>query len=192
MLELLGRQFLDGEGGEDHVLDPEPGVDRVELAGQQFRQMHGVAARPRGADADVLDPAVDAVKTEIEPAHAHAFARQPGHEIERQPLGGAGEVGGVGNRLGRLRRTRRLGASPSGESGSGSSPSAWSSRRATVSPKRRVSASRGIASDLADPPQPDPVQALDDGWVEPQRGDRQRRQRGGAPARRDDDRCFCR
>ena len=29
--DLLGRQGLDGENREDHVLDAEPGIDRIEL-----------------------------------------------------------------------------------------------------------------------------------------------------------------
>jgi len=32
--DLLGAQLLDGKGGEDRVLDPETGIDRIELADQ--------------------------------------------------------------------------------------------------------------------------------------------------------------
>ena len=69
---LFGGQRLDGKGGEDDILDSETGIDRVELAGQQLGKVPGIAARPGGAEADMFDPAVDAVKAKAEPARAHA------------------------------------------------------------------------------------------------------------------------
>src|SRR5882762_6636493 len=60
--DLLGRQGLDGEDREDHVFDPEPGIDRVELRGEESGQVARVAVGPGGAERDMLDPAVDAVK----------------------------------------------------------------------------------------------------------------------------------
>ena len=94
----------------------------------------------------MLDPAVDAVKGEIEPARPHPLARQTRSTRSAvEPLRSRG-TRSAGSAIGsaKLSRTRRTGASPSGDSGSGSSPSAWSRRCATVSPKRRASASRGI------------------------------------------------
>src|SRR5437764_6737737 len=63
--------------------------------------MARVASRPGGAEADVLDAAVDAVKTESETARAHPLARQPRREILDKPLDRAGEIGGIGDRLGK-------------------------------------------------------------------------------------------
>src|SRR5205807_9931014 len=56
---------------------------------------------PGGAEADVLDATVDAVKTESETARAHPLARQPRREILDKPLDRAGEIGGIGDRLGK-------------------------------------------------------------------------------------------
>ena len=95
-----GGSVLGGEQRQDHVLDPEPGIDRLQLRRQQAGEMAGVAARPGGADADMLDPAVDPVKGEVEPARPHSLARQPRRQVLRQPLDGADEIGRVGDRLG--------------------------------------------------------------------------------------------
>src|SRR5262249_26096735 len=73
---LLRRQGIDGEDGKDHVLDAEAGIDRVEPGREQCRQMARIAARPGGADGDVLDPSVNPVKAEGEPARANAPARE--------------------------------------------------------------------------------------------------------------------
>src|SRR5205823_12898360 len=93
--DLLGSERLDGEDREDHVLDAEAGVDRVELRGEQPGQMARVAVRPGGAERDMLDPAVDAVKGEVETARPDPLARQARHQIRDQPLDGASEIGGV-------------------------------------------------------------------------------------------------
>src|SRR5204863_2496713 len=85
---LLRFELFGGEDGEDHVLDAEAGVDRVELCREQFCEVARVAGRPGGAEADVLDAAVDAVKTEIESARAHPLARQPRCEILDKPFDG--------------------------------------------------------------------------------------------------------
>ena len=98
---LLRFEFFGGEDGEDHVLDSEAGVDRIEFCGEQFGEMARVAARPGGAEPDVLDAAVDSVKAESEPARAHPFARQSRREILGQALDRAGEIGGIGDRLGK-------------------------------------------------------------------------------------------
>src|SRR5260370_30019905 len=72
--DLLGRQGLDREDGEDHVLDAEAGIvpeiDRVELRGEQPGEVARVAARPGGADMDMLDSALHSGKAEHEPARA--------------------------------------------------------------------------------------------------------------------------
>src|SRR5437868_2933877 len=65
--DLLGRQRLDREGGEDHILDAKAGIDCVEPLPEKRREVARIAARAGGAEADPLDPAVDAVKGEIEP-----------------------------------------------------------------------------------------------------------------------------
>ena len=49
----------------------------------------------------MLDPAVDPVKGEVEPPRARPFPRQARDQIEREPLGGAGQIGGIGDRLGK-------------------------------------------------------------------------------------------
>ena len=103
---LLGWQRIGGEDGEDHVLDSDAGVDHIELCGEQFGEMARVAARPGGAEADVLDAAVDAVKAQSEPARAHPFARQPRREILDEALDRAGEIGGIGDRLGKAQWPR--------------------------------------------------------------------------------------
>src|SRR5262249_46309152 len=51
---LLGRQWFGGKQREDHILDAEPGVDLLELFRQQRSKVFGVAARPGGAEADLL------------------------------------------------------------------------------------------------------------------------------------------
>ena len=84
--DLLGRQWLDGKGCKDHVFDAEAGIDCVEPLLEQRRKMARIAARAGGAEADMLDPAVDAVKSEIEPPRSRSFPRQAGNEILRQPL----------------------------------------------------------------------------------------------------------
>ena len=80
---------------------PSPGSIRLEPRREEAGEMARVAARPGGAEADMLDPAVDAVKGEVEPARSHPLARQPRHQIIDEPLGRAGEIGGVGDRLGK-------------------------------------------------------------------------------------------
>src|ERR1700736_1355821 len=65
--DLFGRQRLARVGGEDHVFDTEAGIDGVEPLPEERREVARIAARASGAEADPLDPAIDAVKTEIEP-----------------------------------------------------------------------------------------------------------------------------
>src|SRR5947208_13011710 len=60
--DLLGRQGLDRVGGEDHVLDAEAGIDGIEPLPEERREVARIAARAGGAEADPLDPAIDAVK----------------------------------------------------------------------------------------------------------------------------------
>ena len=72
---LLGRQGFGGKQRQNHVLDAEPGIDLLELCGEQPGEVARIAARPRGAEADLLDPAIDAVKGEGEPARPGSLAR---------------------------------------------------------------------------------------------------------------------
>jgi hypothetical protein len=176
---LLRLQLFDREDGEDHVLDAEAGIDRIELCGEQPGEMARVAARPGGAEADMLDPAVDPVKAEIEAARADALARQPRRQILGQPFDRTSEIGRVGDWLGEAepdtparrlaqgrQRFRQI-AKGLVEPTRNNIPKAAGQRVA----RHRV--------ELADVPQPDPAQALHGFGVEPQRLDRQRRQ-GGA------------
>src|SRR5438445_1830230 len=94
--DLLGGKRFDREDREDHVLDPETGIvpqiNCVELRREELGQMARVAVRPGGAERDMLDPAVDAVKGEIEAACPYPLAGQPRHQIRDQPLDRAGEI----------------------------------------------------------------------------------------------------
>ena len=180
---LLRLEFLGGEDGEDHVLDAEAGVDRVELCGEQLCEVARVAGRPGGAEADVLDAAVDAVKTESETACAHSLARQPRREILDKPLDRAGEIGGIGDRLGKAQPhppARRLAQGRQ-----------WLRQiakglvepvcHAVFKPIGTKAAGQRIARhriELADMPEADPAQTLNGVGVEPQRLDRQGRERG--------------
>src|SRR5207302_6477268 len=171
--ELLRVEFLDGEDGEDHVLDAEAGVDRVELCGEQFCEMARVAGRPGGAEADVLDAAVDAVKTESEMARAHPLARQPRRQIFDKPLDRAGEIGGIGDRLGKAQPhppARRLaqGRQWLRQIAKGLVEPA---RHAVFKPIGTKAAGQRIARhriELADMPEADPAQTLHGVGVEPQ------------------------
>ena len=117
--DLLGRQGLDRKGGEDHVFDAEAGIDCVEPLLEERREMARIAARAGGAEADPLDPAVDAVESEIEPPRSRPFPRQAGTRsvVSRS----VASIRSAGSAIGsaKLNRTRRLGASPSGDNGSG-------------------------------------------------------------------------
>ena len=99
--------------GEDHVLDAEAGIDRLELARQEARRDgadRGSAGRCRGGS---LDPAVDPVKGEVEPPRSDPLARQPRNEILRRAARSRGRRS-AGSAIGsaKLSRTRRTGASP--------------------------------------------------------------------------------
>src|SRR5262249_26498381 len=87
---LLRFEFLGGEDGKDHVLDAEAGIDRLELCDEQFCEMARIAARPRGAEADVLDMAVDAVKAERKAARSHTLARKARRQILGEAFDRAG------------------------------------------------------------------------------------------------------
>jgi len=164
---LLRGERLDGEDRKDHVLDPEPGVDRLEPRREEAGEMVRIAARPGGADTDMLDPSVDAMKGEIEPACSHPLARQPLDQIVGEKLGCAGEIGGVGDRLGKAEThppDRRLGQ--------------WRQRFRQI-PERLVEAARHLFAEpageriarhrgeLADPLEPDPAQPGSGRRVEP-------------------------
>ena len=84
--DLLGRQRLDRKGGEDHVFDAETGIDRVELLLEERCKVTRIAARAGGAEADALDPAIDAVKAEIEPPRPRPFPRQSGARDPRSAV----------------------------------------------------------------------------------------------------------
>src|SRR5437879_1094068 len=58
--DLLGRQRLDRKGGEDHVFDAKARIDGVEQLPEKRREVARIAARAGGAEADPLDPAIDA------------------------------------------------------------------------------------------------------------------------------------
>ena len=99
-VELLGRQRLDRKDGEDHVLDPEPGIDGVEPLLEKPSEVARVAARAGGAEPDPLDPAVDPMKSEIELPRTHVLACQTRDEISDEPLRRAQQIGRIGDRLG--------------------------------------------------------------------------------------------
>ena len=98
--DLLGRQGLDRKGGKNHVFDAETGIDGVEPFFEKGREVVLIAARASGAEANPLDPAVDAMESEIEPPRSHPFPRQTGDEIRGEPLRCQHQIGGLGNRLG--------------------------------------------------------------------------------------------
>ena len=85
--DLLGTQPLDRKGGEDHVLDAEPGVDRINPLLKERGDMMRIAARPRRAERQALDPAIDPMKGEHQPPRAGPLARQSRNEILGQPFG---------------------------------------------------------------------------------------------------------
>ncbi len=172
--ERFGR-----EQREDHVLDAETGIDRLQLRREQPCQMTGLAARPRRADSDMFDPAVDPVKSEVEPARPVALAFQMRRQLGGEMFDGAGEIGRLGDRLGeaephpphrrlahrrqRLRnRAERLIETPRHDSprNGGRAPRAASDRDRRPGAARPGAARQTVAG------------------VEPQRLDRQRRQRG--------------
>jgi hypothetical protein len=62
--------------------------------------MARLAARASGAEPDALDPAVDAMESEIEPPRSHPLPRQALDEIRGEPLGRQHQIGRIGNRLG--------------------------------------------------------------------------------------------
>ena len=62
--------------------------------------MARIAARTSGAEPDPLDPAIDAVETEVEPPRSDPLLFQTGNEILDEPFGCAQQIGGIGNRLG--------------------------------------------------------------------------------------------
>jgi hypothetical protein len=98
--DLLGRQWLDREGGEDHVFDAEAGIDGIEPLPEERCEMARIATRAGGAETDPLDPAVDAVKGEIEQPCTRPFPRQANNEIRGEPLRCQHQIGKLGNRLG--------------------------------------------------------------------------------------------
>jgi hypothetical protein len=174
---LLGRQLLDGEDGEDHVLDAEPGVDRFEPRREKAGEMLGIAARPCGAETDMLDPAIDAVKGEVEPARAHPLACQPRDEVIGQPFGRAGKVGRVGDRLGKAETHPPDWRLVQWRQWFGQSPERLIEAACHLGAKPAGERGARHRNELADPLQPDPVQPGNRHRVEPQRFDRQWRQR---------------
>src|SRR5215813_15320977 len=96
---LLGRQGLDGKGGEDHVFNAEAGVDGVEPLIEESCEMARIPARASGAKAKPLDPAIDPMESEVEPPRSRPFPRQAADEIRREPLRRQNQMGGLGNRL---------------------------------------------------------------------------------------------
>jgi hypothetical protein len=85
-LHLLGGQRLDRKGGEDHVFDAETGIDGIELLFEESCEVVWIAARASSAKPDPFDPAIDAVKAEIEPPRPRPFLRQTTYEIRSEPL----------------------------------------------------------------------------------------------------------
>ena len=159
--DLLGRQGLDRKGGEDHVFDAETGIDSVEPLFEERGEVARIAARTSGAEADLLDPAVDTMKGEIEPPRSRPFPRQARNEILGEPLGCAREIGGIGNRLGKAQphpagrrfaqRRQRLGQI---------------AQRLIETPRHRLAKAAGERGarhriEIADPLQADPPQTLE-------------------------------
>ncbi len=144
--DLLGRQWLDRKGGEDHVFDAEAGIDGVEPLLEERGEMVRIAARASGAEDGCARPGRrrggrrDRAAALPAPSRARRRTRSSASRSAARARSAGSAIGSA-----KLSRTRRTGASPSGDSGSGRSSSAWSRRRATASPKRRASASRGIA-----------------------------------------------
>ena len=83
---LLGRQRLDRKGGQDHVFDTETGIDGIEPLFEKSGEVVWIAARASRAKLDPFDPAIDAVKAEIEPPRPRPFLRQTTYEIRSEPL----------------------------------------------------------------------------------------------------------
>ena len=185
--DLLGRQGLDREGGEDHVFDAEAGIDCVEPLPEERRNMARIAARAGGAEADPLDPAIDAVKAEIEPPRPRPFPRQAKDEIRGEPLRRQHQIGGLGNRLGEAQPhppARRL--------------AEWRQRlrhlvqRLIEQPRHGLAEPAGqrIARhriEIADPLQPDPPQPLGGDRVEAEGFHRQRSEGGAKLSRSQND-----
>src|SRR5271169_6878215 len=98
---LLGRQWLDRKGGEDHVFDAEAGIDGVEPLFKESGEVVRVAAGASDSEDDPFDPTINAMEGEIESPRSHPFPRQTKDEILSEPLGREREIGGIGDRFGK-------------------------------------------------------------------------------------------
>src|SRR3546814_11027549 len=77
-------QGLGQRDGELHPLDTEPRMDSLQPVAEQPRHLRAIAARLGKARPNSLDPIIDPVKAEIEPAGADAFFPQtPGQFVDQ-------------------------------------------------------------------------------------------------------------
>ena len=77
--------------GQRHRRDARSRVDGVEAVAHRFDETPVVARRAGGASADLLDPVVDAVEAQIEPARPEPCLRErlaQRHQASRGPHGG--------------------------------------------------------------------------------------------------------
>ena len=181
-----GRQWLDRKGGEDHVFDAEAGIDGVEPLFKESGEVVRVAAGASSSEDDPFDPAINAMKGEIEPPCSHPFPRQTKDEILGEPLGRAREIGGIGDRLGKAQAhaaDRRL-----------AKRRQWLGqiiKRLIETPRHRFAKPAGEGGarhriKIADPLQSDPPQPLSGSRVEAQRFDRQWGEAGARVSGRQD------
>ena len=185
--DLLGGQGLDRKGREDHVFDAEAGIDCVEPLLEERCEVARLAAGAGGAEADPLDPTVDAVEGEIEPPRSSPSPRQALDEIRGKPLRRKHQIGGPGNRLGK--------AQPHPAARRFAERRQWLRQivERLIEPLRHglaETAGQRIARhriQIADPLQPDPPQPLGRGRVEAEGFHRQRSEGGAYLTRRQND-----
>ena len=171
---------------------PRPGIDGVEPLFEESREVARIAARTSGAEADPLDPAIDAMKGEIEPPRSDSLLRQAGDKIRDEPFRRAHQISGIGDRLGEAQ------PHPPGRRFAQRRQRLRQITLRLIQPLRHhlaETASKRIARhriEIADPLQTDPPQPLGRSRVEAETLHRQRgegsakislRQNDGVPAR---------
>ena len=175
---LLGAERLDPAGDEAHRIEAEAGFDRLDLHGEQPEEMGAVAGGPGGADGDPLDPPVDPVAEQVEPARGQARLA----ELRDQPLDQQAErfgdrLGG-GDRLGEAQDSaRRLLGDDRLDRLAGAAERLVEAGEQGLAEAALERASRQ-GQEVADRLEPEPAGGGEDRFVDPKRGERKRREGG--------------